>query len=362
MASNDTTRFLSMRQSVELSGLHPWTLRELCKDGSIEYWRTCNGSKFGHRKISRLSLLSYMGLDSEEEDNGNCLSVAYNRVSSVGQKAALATQVEQVVEEVKRREGKSPFVLSEICSSFCNRPQLNKLMAMVCEGKVKRVYVNYLDRLSRVPALTTMLKSLFERYGVELIVLNTECDEDPSSIQASMEELTHYVCIIANRAAGRKAGKMAKKSLSSDGIRRGTELILAGYPISSVASMLTQEGFVATNSKGTTRVSRHIVEQVILPTMEVSKEITKPRKIQNSLEEFYGAEVKVGGAKARLPKADLYRAYVLWVKSNREGEKPLSARRVGEILIHDYKLERKYTHSGNIAYCAIQLNGNGNGK
>jgi len=65
-------------------------------------------------------------------------------------------------------------VYKDVASSFGNREGLNRLVDAIIEGKVKRLYCEYQDRLSRVPALTRLVEHLAKRYGVTIVCLDTE--------------------------------------------------------------------------------------------------------------------------------------------------------------------------------------------
>lgn len=154
-------------EAASLYGVCDQTIRNLVASGDVQAVRTSGG----HRWLALASLREYFeGLSPrEQEDLGvGCGVAAYIRVSSEKQNAAssLERQRERLLAEVSVREGIEPSAItlySDVASSFGSRPGLSKLVDDIIDGRVRNVYCEYLDRLSRVPGLTHLINHLGNR-------------------------------------------------------------------------------------------------------------------------------------------------------------------------------------------------------
>ena len=70
----------------------------------------------------------------------------------------------------------NPLILKEVGSGLNdNRKQLQKLLEMVCQGKVRNVYVTFKDRLTRFGF--RYLETVFAANGTSIIVVRDEKEE-----------------------------------------------------------------------------------------------------------------------------------------------------------------------------------------
>jgi|GEM_PF-1732233 excisionase family DNA binding protein len=179
--STDILRdFVRVKQAAEMLGVSGATVRRLCDDNTLKFWRSQEGDT-GHRFICKRSLTVLMGEELEEE---NRLCIGYGRVSTQGQKqqTSLDSQIEQL-QSARKKRGVSDddfLLLAEKMSGISlDRPQLEKLIDLVFAGRVNEVLVCNSDRLSRGSYKT--LKKLFSKFGTNIICLNQdelETDED----------------------------------------------------------------------------------------------------------------------------------------------------------------------------------------
>jgi putative resolvase len=130
-------------------------------------------------------------------------TILYARVSTKRQEAYLKNQVKRL-EEVAKAKGWNYEVIQEIASGVNeNRRGLEKLLNMVKKGEVERVVVEYPDRLARFGF--QYLRNFFDAFGVELVVLNGEGNEE--QMKELAEDLVAIVTSFAARIYGKRGGK-----------------------------------------------------------------------------------------------------------------------------------------------------------
>lgn len=163
------------------------TLINYDKQGKLPIRRTENN----RRIIFRDDLLSYldtMGLldrtDFQKKD------VIYARVSSHEQKTKgdLDRQAMFLVENAK--DLVNPLVLKEVGSGLNDkRKKLQELIRMVCQGKVRRVFVIDKDRLTRFGF--HYLESVFQEHGVSIVVMK-DTDEEKKGQEDLVEDMEFH--------------------------------------------------------------------------------------------------------------------------------------------------------------------------
>jgi putative resolvase len=237
------SKWLKVSEASALYGVCDQTIRNLVGAGELQAVRTAGG----HRRIPVASLRSYFeGVSEDEQGEGNGEGIAaYVRVSSEKQNAAgsLERQRERLLQEVASREGLKAdaiAVYSDVASSFGSRDGMNKLVDDIIDGKIRKVYCEYLDRLSRVPGLTHLLNHLCKRYGVEVIALDLEDTEDGEIYQ---KELLGFLTVWCNRQSAMKSRKVTVKGVSADALTRMVALRQKGLTLIEITKRLEKEGF-----------------------------------------------------------------------------------------------------------------------
>lgn len=100
------------------------------------------------------------------------------------------------------------LLLSELHSGIDldNRKEFNRLLELVFDGRVETLVVTHLDRLSRVSAST--LKSMFSRFGVEVIELNKK---DETSLEEDLlQEISNQLYCYSAKSYGKRASEKRK--------------------------------------------------------------------------------------------------------------------------------------------------------
>lgn len=95
----------------------------------------------------------------------------YGRVSSSNQKTDLNNQMETLRQFCSHNGIIVNKEYKDICSGMSlDRKEFNLLLDDITSYKIKTVYVTYKDRLTRLSF--EMLKTLFNKFGCEIVVLN----------------------------------------------------------------------------------------------------------------------------------------------------------------------------------------------
>lgn len=291
----------------------------------------------GHRRFRLEDCLSYFeGLSPEDLMSGNAGdgSIAvYVRVSSESQDKAgsLSRQLDRLLTEVSRREGikrDKITVYKDVASSFGNREGLNRLVDAIIDGRVKRLYCEYQDRLSRVPALTRLVEHLAKRYGVQIVCLDTE-EISEDELQGAMKELLAYTTVISNRINARKSTLVTRKNLTPETLARMVELRRENVSLKDIARLLEQEGHVT--SKGDpvsyALVRKHLDANGVETALTTA---TGNTPSPSPFTAFRQAYIIKSDDKARLPVKDLVRAYKRYCA--KRGLTPENNARIGRLL------------------------------
>lgn len=163
--------------------------KEVLKILNITRQTLCKYVKMGSIKVKKLPNGQY---DYNKNDiykvlnkNNYRQNVIYARISSTCQKKDLENQISTVEKFCMNNAIKIDNIYKDICSGLrFDRKDFQKLMDDVTSYKINKIFITYKDRLSRISF--DMFKSLFEKYGTEIIVLN-EID-NPKEIEKEIFE------------------------------------------------------------------------------------------------------------------------------------------------------------------------------
>lgn len=163
-----------------------YSTSELCKMFNVTpqcllIWRK-NG-KLPYKKLSSKTIVYDKKLIDEMFNNERSinedkkLNIGYARVSTQKQKNNLIKQ-SQVLRDYANASG---VILDEIYTEVAsgmneNREELNKIVKLVLDKKVDKIFITYKDRLTRFGF--DYFKNIFELNGTEIVVLNNPIDEE----------------------------------------------------------------------------------------------------------------------------------------------------------------------------------------
>ena len=189
----------------EILGLSTKTIMTYDKKGILPFKRTPNN----RRVIERRDLIEYLADNNLLfKDTDEKIDIIYARVSSQKQKISgdLDRQALYIVENVP--DLKNPLILKEVGSGLNdNRKQMQKLLSLVMEDKVNRIFVTYRDRLTRFGF--NYLSTVFSAKGVKIIVV-----KDISTEKSIQEELTEDMMSLLASFSGKLYGLRSKGNIS----------------------------------------------------------------------------------------------------------------------------------------------------
>ena len=190
---------LTAQEIKRIYGLHRNTLLNWEKQGLLEPVKTPGG----RRRYRREDIEHLLGMFEKQQDLSPKV-ILYARVSTRKQEEYLKNQIERL-KRYAEGKGWQYEVISEIASGVNeNRRGLQKLLNKVKRGKVRKVIVEYPDRLARFGF--NYLKVFFESHGVELVVINDNKHEE-DRMRELAEDLIAIVTSFAARVYGSHGGK-----------------------------------------------------------------------------------------------------------------------------------------------------------
>ena len=189
---------LSAQQIKELFGIHRNTLLKWEKEGLLQPVKTPGG----RRRYRRSDIEGLLGICEKKTEKADV--ILYARVSTKKQEEYLKNQIERL-ESFAREKGWSYEVISEIASGVNEKRRgLKKLLNKVRRGEVKKVVIEYPDRLARFGY--EYLKFFLESFGVELVIVNGKENEEDRHRELA-EDLIAIVTSFAARVYGSRGGK-----------------------------------------------------------------------------------------------------------------------------------------------------------
>lgn len=168
-----------LRKAVELTGLHPNTLRKYADNGTIEA-----------KKVGKQRLYSVVSL---KKLSAKSAVICYTRVSSSKQKDNLARQVVYMREQFPKAK-----IIQDVGSGLnFKRKGLQSILDMLLQGDTITLIVAHRDRLCRFGF--ELIEYLVTKNGGEIVVLN-KAENSPEA------ELTEDLLSILHVFSGRMHG------------------------------------------------------------------------------------------------------------------------------------------------------------
>ena len=196
---------MSAQQIKELFGIHRNTLLKWEKEGLLQPVKTPGG----RRRYRRSDIEGLLGICEEKTERADV--ILYARVSAKKQEEYLKNQIERL-ESFAREKGWNYEVISEIASGVNEKRRgLKKLLNKVRRGEVKKVVIEYPDRLARFGY--EYLKFFLESFGVELVIVNGKDNEEDRHRELA-EDLIAIVTSFAARVYGSRGGKKKNDNTS----------------------------------------------------------------------------------------------------------------------------------------------------
>jgi putative resolvase len=185
----ESPKLLRVSKAAHELGLHPFTVRKWIKQGKIQAVWVGQEARVPRSEIERL-----VG-----KTDGRLL-VLYGRVSGIGQRADLETQLARLQAWASSaRAGAQTLVLSDIGSGLkAGRRHLSRLLKLVVEDQVGEIAITSADRLTRFGQ--EYLDVLLASFGVTLTIL------EPGAAKTPEQELTDDLLALIASFSGRLYG------------------------------------------------------------------------------------------------------------------------------------------------------------
>lgn len=193
-----TKEFYKPKEVKELLGISLPTVQNMTRDGRLVDVRTDTN----RRLITRDSLLAYLDKIGLLVHDDNRIDVIYARVSTHKQitRGDLDRQIQTLKDFAINKDPKSLVIISDVGSGLNdNRKGLNKLIELIQNEQVDRVFVTYKDRLTRFGF--NYLKAIADFNNTQIIVVSSEIEDKSIS-----EELAEDILSIIHSFSGKMYG------------------------------------------------------------------------------------------------------------------------------------------------------------
>lgn len=197
-----TKEYYKTGELAKMIGKQTRTVQSYCIKGDINSIIIPSGKRI----ISRDEVIKYLRSSNLLYEDDNKIDLIYARVSTNKQKnrGDLDRQIEYIIKEIITKNPKNLKIFSEVGSGLNdNRKELKKLLDMVMNDEVDRIFILYKDRLTRFGF--NYLEQICNKFGAKIIVISEEIQE--KSIQ---EELAEDIISIIHSFSGKLYGMRNK--------------------------------------------------------------------------------------------------------------------------------------------------------
>jgi len=192
---------LSLSKASKILGVTPRLLRMWDAEGKIRTTRTLGG----HRRIPLSEIERVQG----KEKNFRIVTLVYVRCSTNKQIDNLERQLGRVLEYCAQNKYENIEIYKEIGSGLNEkRKQFNKLLKRLNCSDVKRVVIEYKDRISRFGFKT--FEQFCTNLGIEVVVLNGS--EAKEFEQELTEDIISLIASYSGRLYGKRGGRKKKQN------------------------------------------------------------------------------------------------------------------------------------------------------
>ena len=178
-----TKEYYKTGELAKMIGKQTRTVQSYCIKGDINSIIIPSGKRI----ISRDEVIKYLRSSNLLYEDDNKIDLIYARVSTNEQKnrGDLDRQIDYIIREIIAKNPKNLKVFSEVGSGLNdNRTELKKLLDMVMNDEIDRIFILYKDRLTRFGF--NYLEQICNKFGTKIIVISEEIQE--KSIQEELAE------------------------------------------------------------------------------------------------------------------------------------------------------------------------------
>lgn len=332
----NNAKLLTVGQVQALYGLHPNTTRQLVSSGVIESVRLGTN---GWRRIVAASVVAYLGLRKEKEDQGEGkLVVGYHRKSS-GVKADLESGIAQLKQYMVQTYGvENPQIFADLAShiNFDARKQFLRLLDLVFEGKVGTIVILWKDRLSRLP-IHALLEKVCAKFGAKIVYVNNSHNDNADAVQEAMNDLLAFSHTVSCRIYSKRSADMRRFHLSDDVLAEIKKGIDGAKSNREIVEALAKKGMTADTKAGPKPITLFFLNAY----MQRQQKVTVLGGAKVGVQDFLKERCRVGKHEYRTCKRELHKAYAQWCKT--KTLTPLSKYSLGKVVSH---LGFKYVKGG----------------
>ena len=207
-------KFYKPKEIAILLGLHSRTIQNYCRKGIIKDQKLPSGKRI----IKHEDFIAF--LESKNliyDDINERIDIIYCRVSTNKQKnnGDLNRQKEKIINNIIYKNPNNLKIFTEVGSGLNdNRKQLNKIIDLVSENKVNRIFILYKDRLTRFGF--NYLEKFFNKHNTKIEVISDEIKE-----KSFEEELAEDIISIIHSFSGKLYGLRKKINLEINKMEGG---------------------------------------------------------------------------------------------------------------------------------------------
>ena len=170
-----TKEYYKTGELAKMIGKQTRTVQSYCTRGEINSIIIPSGKRI----ISKDEVIKYLKKSNLLYEDDNKIDLIYARVSTNKQKnrGDLDRQIEYITREIITKNPKNLKIFLEVGSGLNdNRKELKKLLDMVMNDEIDRIFILYKDRLTRFGF--NYLEQICNKFGTEIIVILEEIQEE----------------------------------------------------------------------------------------------------------------------------------------------------------------------------------------
>ncbi len=161
------------------------TLTSYVKTGKIKTVKMANG----YYEYDDNSIYQFLGYNDR-------FDIAYARVSTYKQKNDLENQILNILNFTSSKNITINQIFKEVASGIdLERKEFLKILDLVKQNKVNRIFITYKDRLTRLSF--SIIEQLFNSFGTTIIIINSPTQsgllEDENEILEDIISLIHIL-------------------------------------------------------------------------------------------------------------------------------------------------------------------------
>ena len=197
----DSNEYISIREAVIVTGMHPQTLRRLGDLQKIKCYKTPSGQRKFNKSYLEKMLNGFCDNDKIEYNKRE--NFIYCRVSSRKQMDDLSRQIEFV--RSKQPEYSSYTIISDFASGInFKRKGLSTILDSCLQGSIGEIVIAHKDRLCRFGF--DLLKLIITKQGGKITVINDNIHK--STEQELSEDLLSIIHIYSCKQMGKRSYKI----------------------------------------------------------------------------------------------------------------------------------------------------------